>query len=458
MSSANPSAASNASVGIAITTNPTNSAKRLKILGESGVEEDCVPLDQEEALTLETLDGLIQMYESNDKACLIARVKTRDTENVRSFHYDYYCAHQLNKVIFRKGPSELISRYHPVQPIMAKNPLSNQDIVGEVSYYKIVPLDRNAKKQSFEMASPILAPSPVPTRLINDDTASLRSRDMSPRMGPATLQTDVLTETLQRIVQTREESSPSLGRLQRKASKDSSLTFLPLPNAIDEVISRRTSRQDQCGMSESTRVAQFIGTDYNYLHSSALRMEFSVNSLNDDNELLIQSVQIGSSINPFAGLYENEILSFITRLRSANLQPQAGVLYFIAYSQARLSGMILTLYLLVCLFVSILGLRSMLTNPGESGWSIWVCVLIPFLSFLNDRMTQSMFQRPESGFIVFAKMMSWCIYIFLPVSFFKKEDSDYHYVRTSMDIIFPWIFLAYSFFYVYLAKKGRIVV
>ena len=75
------------------------------------------------------------------QSLLIARVQTRDKANFRKKYYHHFYGPSLIKILFKtfQMPNEQIlrSRYHSEFPLTAKNPLTNEVIVGEVEFFLI---------------------------------------------------------------------------------------------------------------------------------------------------------------------------------------------------------------------------------------------------------------------------------------------------------------------------------
>ena len=88
---------------------------------------------------------------------LLARVQTRDRKDFRKKYVHYYAGPNLIKILFAtmQLPTEQIlrSRYHPEFPLTAKDPLTNEIIVGEVGFYKMVSNEAHYFGSDFNYAN-----------------------------------------------------------------------------------------------------------------------------------------------------------------------------------------------------------------------------------------------------------------------------------------------------------------
>jgi hypothetical protein len=88
---------------------------------------------------------------------LLARVLTRDRKDFRKKYVHYYCGPNLIKILFAtmQLPNDQIlrSRYHPDFPITAKDPLTNEVIVGEVGFFKLSQNEAHYFGSDFNYAS-----------------------------------------------------------------------------------------------------------------------------------------------------------------------------------------------------------------------------------------------------------------------------------------------------------------
>eukprot|EP00347_Sterkiella_histriomuscorum_P005984 403354518 len=75
-----------------------------------------------------------------DKNFIIAKMKTRslqskDQQSLTSSHSHFFNVHGIMKLLFKKKGTEIVGRFHSKNPIQSKNPLTNQQIIGEVEFY-----------------------------------------------------------------------------------------------------------------------------------------------------------------------------------------------------------------------------------------------------------------------------------------------------------------------------------
>mmetsp|Transcript_10189 Transcript_10189/g.16691 ORF Transcript_10189/g.16691 Transcript_10189/m.16691 type:complete len:522 (+) Transcript_10189:160-1725(+) len=160
-----------------------------------------VPLDSEESFTLETFGSLIHSHWRVGKSFIVAQVATRDKDLSSKLRYSYYSAWHINKLLFKHlsgtdGFPELCHRYsrRPIPPVL--NPLTNSEIVGEVSYFQVIlppefsdTIEPSLTDASDTTSLPTLTPTASSTS--NDPLISPRlpsaiaSPQPSPRSPPA---------------------------------------------------------------------------------------------------------------------------------------------------------------------------------------------------------------------------------------------------------------------------------
>ncbi|KAI8809778.1 hypothetical protein BJ742DRAFT_852555 [Cladochytrium replicatum] len=105
---------------------------------DSGGEKvlDSVSAEYEDSFCLDTFGDLIKAHRASSKCFILARVQTWDHKQPEKAFYSYYDAFQLNKTLFQTQQylgKKLIHRLHVL------NPLTNTDIIGNVSYFMVKP-------------------------------------------------------------------------------------------------------------------------------------------------------------------------------------------------------------------------------------------------------------------------------------------------------------------------------
>ncbi|KAI8910211.1 hypothetical protein EDD86DRAFT_189849 [Gorgonomyces haynaldii] len=106
----------------------------IHFLDEQGTVIDSIPVDYEDAFTLDPLGDLCQEHHDKGKAFIIARVLTQDPKQPEKNFYSYYSAFQLNKILFQT------QTYHGkrlLHRLWVLNPLTNSDIIGDVEYFSV---------------------------------------------------------------------------------------------------------------------------------------------------------------------------------------------------------------------------------------------------------------------------------------------------------------------------------
>ena len=100
---------------------------------------DSIPLDDTEAISNSTFRCLIEDAVKVGQSVIVARMQTRDKADFRKKYFHHFYGPNLIKILFKvfqmPGQQVLQSRYHQDYPITAKNPLTNQVIVGEVDFF-----------------------------------------------------------------------------------------------------------------------------------------------------------------------------------------------------------------------------------------------------------------------------------------------------------------------------------
>ncbi|KAM0671247.1 hypothetical protein CWI42_090710 [Ordospora colligata] len=99
-------------------------------------ELDVLDANTIETFTLEEFKALVLDCRTKNKDLIIARVTTPDPEDQNILYNFYYAASELNRILFRfESDRRLLHR------MKVRNPLNNMYILGQVYYYKVIPLD-----------------------------------------------------------------------------------------------------------------------------------------------------------------------------------------------------------------------------------------------------------------------------------------------------------------------------
>ena len=122
---------------------------------KSHILVDTLEADEEDPFSLESYENLIHLHQKEKKDFIIARVTTKDDDG--KIYHSYYSAFHINKVLFRAEPG-LLHR------MVAKNPLNNMEIIGDVHYYRIeaknIPYDNNRTPTTASPVRSLLSASP----------------------------------------------------------------------------------------------------------------------------------------------------------------------------------------------------------------------------------------------------------------------------------------------------------
>lgn len=98
-------------------------------------------MDETESISNSSFGQIIQDCFREEKGVIIGRVQTRDRVQFKKCYYHYFYAVNLVKILFKSSlifsGDQLMSRYHDQHPLIVKNPLTNEIIVGEVEFYLI---------------------------------------------------------------------------------------------------------------------------------------------------------------------------------------------------------------------------------------------------------------------------------------------------------------------------------
>lgn len=92
-------------------------------------------LEAVEPLTHECFRILVQSYEEQHKALILAVIQERDVEEPTLVRAFFFAAGMLNRLIFKQSGETLISRYSGSTALTPNNPLTNLPIISEVEFY-----------------------------------------------------------------------------------------------------------------------------------------------------------------------------------------------------------------------------------------------------------------------------------------------------------------------------------
>ena len=102
---------------------------------------DEIALEEQEAISNQTFQSLLEDAAKNESGLVIGRIRTRDKADFRKKYFHNYYGPNLIKILFKTlntaNEQILRSRYHVDYPLTPKDPLTNQVIVGEVEFFKI---------------------------------------------------------------------------------------------------------------------------------------------------------------------------------------------------------------------------------------------------------------------------------------------------------------------------------
>ncbi|KAI8812512.1 hypothetical protein BJ742DRAFT_705616 [Cladochytrium replicatum] len=123
---------------------------------DSGGEKvlDSVSAEYEDSFCLDTFGDLIKAHRASSKCFILARVQTWDHKQPEKAFYSYYDAFQLNKTLFQTQQylsKKLIHRLHVL------NPLTNTDIIGNVSYFMVKPGSQQEAKPDATTKSDVFS-------------------------------------------------------------------------------------------------------------------------------------------------------------------------------------------------------------------------------------------------------------------------------------------------------------
>ena len=143
----------------------------------------------EECFVLDSFNALIQSSRQAKKEFLLARVMTVDPQDPTRTYWSYYAAHQINKVLFRTQPDQML-----LHRMRCRNPLNNMLIVGNVHYFTISPDEVDRAHREYEEATGEKVKSLVGVGKRNNSTASLFDIDRITYALPALTKSMSMTD------------------------------------------------------------------------------------------------------------------------------------------------------------------------------------------------------------------------------------------------------------------------
>eukprot|EP00002_Diphylleia_rotans_P014901 TRINITY_DN2894_c0_g1_i2.p1 TRINITY_DN2894_c0_g1~~TRINITY_DN2894_c0_g1_i2.p1 ORF type:complete len:354 (+),score=61.32 TRINITY_DN2894_c0_g1_i2:66-1127(+) len=331
----------------------------LQLVEKDGSVVDAVSLDIEECLTLESFASLIELYEYHSKTFIIARVKSCDRRDHTKHHYTHYSAHQLNKALFRKKGTEIFSRYHKSCPIVALNPFTNEDIVGEVHYYQVVPLPRKQETTSEIPEGKIQ----ISQGEVIDDMNGLQA---SMALETGTKQVDSPRQKSIKATYIAEQEDTT-GEVQIPDIHDPS--SLSLPNLVSTEKECTPSVEVGQTTQQEQRMAICIGTDYNYIHSEDLQKIFLDNGIGDDSNILALSSSMQIHRNPMNLGDEPEMENLFNRIRAMQGRHRRRRVFYVPYHRAVSLGVAAAIYVTYCVAVFAISVQWVLLSSTSFKFS-----------------------------------------------------------------------------------------
>jgi hypothetical protein len=365
---------------------------------------------------------------------IIARVQTRDKLNIHSLSYWYYDADQMNRLLFRRRGTELLHRYHKTAALGVINPMTNTEVVGEVYYFLV------------------------------------RSKEESRRMF------------------TEGRAEPQLRR--RRADKAGERQRL-IPGAVGVAEEEEEDEEEGVGGVEEVAryYAEFIGTDYNFAFSTAVRGVFLANAppvpdAGDEGAGPSSSVAGGAVAGGAnvgvggigggggggdlggggggggGGAASTGALLALQRASPFDIQEELGYeqLIDVPFSRALLFGALLSFYLLILFIVFGVALLHLLSSSSQKT-TYWYFSLLPFLSVMTDRVICALFRTAENKAITSLKFILWALYVLFPLMMYSSTNSArYWLARDILDCLIPTIALIYTIaFFVKESSKAKLI-
>ncbi|KAI9094647.1 hypothetical protein DFS34DRAFT_628576 [Phlyctochytrium arcticum] len=149
---------------------------------------DIISTEYEDSFCLDTFGELVQAHRETappgSKQFIIARVQTWDHKQPERAFFSYYAAHHLNKILIktqRHHKKRLIHRLHVL------NPLTNTDIIGNVSYFIV-----QAEPTEIQVIS-ATATSTVKSTSLPDGSANIPEVTLNGNVGSKVDSTPVIT-------------------------------------------------------------------------------------------------------------------------------------------------------------------------------------------------------------------------------------------------------------------------
>ncbi|CDW71540.1 UNKNOWN [Stylonychia lemnae] len=112
---------------------------KLPLYSENDLVEEYLDIKEVDPIFSTSYEMMIKEAFRADKNFILAKMKTRSTnQKEMSFnsHSHYFNLHGIMKILFKKKGDEIVGRFHAKYPSSSKNPLTNQQIIGEVEFYQ----------------------------------------------------------------------------------------------------------------------------------------------------------------------------------------------------------------------------------------------------------------------------------------------------------------------------------
>jgi len=325
---------------------------------------------------------------------------SRDKDRVEVTSTSYYDAYAINRLLFKQTGFDVVHRYHPAQPICVLNPLTQTPIMGEVKYYMVDPLPEQ-EGQSVEPDS--------------------NHKHNNPNNN---------------------NSNPSNNN-----------------NNNNNNASNNSNNVNPHAQNAKVYEAHFIGTDYNFAFSEALRTKFIANVFEPQEDYVVEISNLLSR-PPEHRVDFNIDMDLIRAAFNNNNNPNnvnANVVRpnNAAYKRVFAVGVMWTFYVLVTFAVVIKGIDHLVTDPTADSSNDWWWSFWPPIAFIVDRLTSLLFHVREHRYTMMFKFLLWVIYYLFPTITFARNSGGYHLSRNILDVGPPVIGMLLSAGQGYLLAKTR---